>query len=64
MLTTCGYPIAEHDLVERFCGMSDAEMLAIIEREWGRAASFLHRARRRDDRVWVLSITRGNRGSD
>jgi HAD superfamily hydrolase (TIGR01509 family) len=37
MLTTCGYPIAEHDLVERFCGMSDAEMLAIIEREWGRA---------------------------
>jgi HAD superfamily hydrolase (TIGR01509 family) len=37
LLTTCGYPIAEHDLVERFCGMSDAEMLAIIEREWGRA---------------------------
>ena len=24
LLTTCGYPIAEHDLVERFCGMSDA----------------------------------------
>jgi HAD superfamily hydrolase (TIGR01509 family) len=37
LLTTCGYPLAEHDLVERFCGMSDAEMLAIIEREWGRA---------------------------
>jgi HAD superfamily hydrolase (TIGR01509 family) len=37
LLTACGYPITEHDLVERFCGMSDAEMLAIIEREWGRA---------------------------
>jgi beta-phosphoglucomutase-like phosphatase (HAD superfamily) len=37
LLTTCGYPIAEHDLVERFCGMSDPEMLAIIERELGRA---------------------------
>ena len=37
LLTTCGYPITEHDLVERFCGMSDTEMLAIIERDWGRA---------------------------
>jgi HAD superfamily hydrolase (TIGR01509 family) len=37
MLTACGYPITERDLVERFCGMSDAEMLAIVEREWGRA---------------------------
>ena len=37
LLTACGYPITEHDLVERFCGMSDAEMLAIIERELGRA---------------------------
>jgi HAD superfamily hydrolase (TIGR01509 family) len=37
VLTACGYSITEHDLVERFCGMSDAEMLAIVEREWGRA---------------------------
>jgi beta-phosphoglucomutase-like phosphatase (HAD superfamily) len=37
LLTACGYPISEHDLVERFCGMSDAEMLAIVERGWGRA---------------------------
>jgi phosphoglycolate phosphatase-like HAD superfamily hydrolase len=37
VLTACGYPITEHDLVERFCGMSDAEMLAIVECEWGRA---------------------------
>jgi HAD superfamily hydrolase (TIGR01509 family) len=37
VLTACGYSISEHDLVERFCGMSDPEMLAIVEREWGRA---------------------------
>ena len=37
VLTACGYPMTEHDLVERFCGMSDREMLEIIEREWGRA---------------------------
>ena len=37
VLTACGYPITERDLVERFCGMSDSEMLAIVEREWGHA---------------------------
>jgi HAD superfamily hydrolase (TIGR01509 family) len=35
-LTACGYPITEQELVGRFCGMSDPEMLGIIEREWGR----------------------------
>ena len=35
VLTDCGYPINEQDLVERFCGMSDPEMLKIIECEWG-----------------------------
>lgn len=35
-LTTCGYLITEDDLLVRFCGMSDAEMLGIIEQEWGR----------------------------
>ena len=35
VLTACGYPITEEDLVERFCGMADPEMLAIIERERG-----------------------------
>jgi HAD superfamily hydrolase (TIGR01509 family) len=35
VLTACGYPITEEALVERFCGMSDPEMLQIIEREWG-----------------------------
>ena len=37
VLTACGYSITEPELVERFCGMSDPEMLAIIERDWGRA---------------------------
>src|ERR1700680_1878510 len=36
VLTACGYPITEKVLVERFCGMSDPEMLEISEREWGR----------------------------
>ncbi|MFL5269045.1 MAG: HAD family hydrolase [Stellaceae bacterium] len=36
-LTECGYPITEQKLVERFCGMSDPEMIDIIEREWGHA---------------------------
>jgi HAD superfamily hydrolase (TIGR01509 family) len=36
-LTACGYPITEQNLVDRFCGMSDREMLQIIERQWGRA---------------------------
>ena len=45
MLTACGYPITEQNLVERFCGMSDREMLEIIEREWGRSlpASYAER---------------------
>jgi len=36
VLTACGYSITERELVDRFCGMSDPEMLAVIEREWGR----------------------------
>lgn len=36
VLTACGYPITEDELLARFCGMSDAEMLDIIEHEWGR----------------------------
>jgi HAD superfamily hydrolase (TIGR01509 family) len=35
VLTACGYPITEKVLVERFCGMSDPDMLETIEREWG-----------------------------
>ena len=37
VLTACGYPITEEVLVERFGGMSDPEMLEIIERERGGA---------------------------
>ena len=36
VLTACGYPISEDELLARFCGMSDAEMLATIEHESGR----------------------------
>jgi len=36
LLTACGYPMTEDELLARFCGMSDAEMLGIIEHEWGR----------------------------
>ena len=45
VLTACGYPISEQNLVERFCGMSDPEMLEIIAREWGRTlpASYAER---------------------
>jgi HAD superfamily hydrolase (TIGR01509 family) len=37
MLAACGYAVGEEALQDRFCGISDAEMLATIEREWGRA---------------------------
>ena len=45
LLTACGFTITEQELVERFCGMSDPEMLCVIEREWGRAlpASYAER---------------------
>ncbi len=36
VLSECGYSITEEELLARFCGMSDAEMLGIIEHEWGR----------------------------
>jgi HAD superfamily hydrolase (TIGR01509 family) len=36
VLTACGYPISEDELLARFCGLSDAEMLATIEHESGR----------------------------
>jgi HAD superfamily hydrolase (TIGR01509 family) len=49
VLTACGYSVTERDLVERFCGMSDPEMLAVIERDWGRALPALY-----GERVGVL----------
>jgi beta-phosphoglucomutase-like phosphatase (HAD superfamily) len=36
VLSECGYQITPETLIERFCGTSDAEMLGIIESEWGR----------------------------
>lgn len=35
-LAACGCPIDEGELFERFCGVSDKDMLAVIEREAGR----------------------------
>jgi HAD superfamily hydrolase (TIGR01509 family) len=35
-LSQCGYAITPEALGERFCGISDADMLAAIERDWGR----------------------------
>jgi HAD superfamily hydrolase (TIGR01509 family) len=37
LLALCGFAIGEAELLERFCGMSDREACAIIERDWGRA---------------------------
>jgi HAD superfamily hydrolase (TIGR01509 family) len=37
VLAACGYPITDEELIERFCGMSDPEMLAVIESERGDA---------------------------
>ena len=36
ILSECGYQITPERVGERFCGISDVEMLAAIEREWGR----------------------------
>ena len=36
ILSECGYGITPESVGDRFCGISDAEMLAAIEREWGR----------------------------
>ena len=36
ILSQCGYRITPESVGDRFCGISDAEMLAAIEREWGR----------------------------
>jgi HAD superfamily hydrolase (TIGR01509 family) len=36
VLSQCGYETTPEIVGERFCGISDAEMLAAIERDWGR----------------------------
>jgi HAD superfamily hydrolase (TIGR01509 family) len=36
ILSECGFEITPEILGERFCGISDAEMLATVEREWGK----------------------------
>jgi HAD superfamily hydrolase (TIGR01509 family) len=59
VLTDCGYPITEQKLVEHFCGMSDPEMIDIIEREWGRAlpVSYAERVGEMIDNGFRQSLT-------
>ena len=45
ILECCGFPIAPEALMERFCGVADAEMIAAIETEWGRPLPPDYRAR-------------------
>jgi HAD superfamily hydrolase (TIGR01509 family) len=45
VLSECGYRITPETLLERFCGTSDAEMLGIIESEWGRCLPAHYEAR-------------------
>lgn len=45
ILDRCGFPIAPEALMERFCGVADAEMIAAIEAEWGRPLPADYRAR-------------------
>ena len=35
LLAACGYQVTPEELAARFLGMSDPDMLAVIEREWG-----------------------------
>jgi len=44
-MTALGYPITEAELLERFLGTSDAHMLQVLEREWGRALPDDYRGR-------------------
>ena len=59
VLNACGYRITAEQLVERFCGFSDREMLAIIEHEWGRALPQSYLARVDDivERGFERSLT-------
>jgi hypothetical protein len=57
VLTACGYSITERELVDRFCGMSDPEMLAVIERNWGRRLPASYGACRSADRKRVSPIS-------
>src|SRR5947209_13307087 len=50
ILSECGYETTPELVGERFCGISDAEMLAAIEREWGRELP-------PDYREWVAALT-------
>lgn len=61
-LASCGYVISEAELADRFCGISDAAMLATIEREAGRALPKFYSGRvaallASEFRRWLRPIT-------
>lgn len=37
VMTACGFPIGDAELLERFLGVADREMIRTLEEEWGRA---------------------------
>jgi HAD superfamily hydrolase (TIGR01509 family) len=59
ILTQCGYRTTPRIIGERFCGISDAEMLAAIEREWGRRlpADYRERVRTLADAACEARLT-------
>ena len=58
-LTQCGYAVAAQDINDRFCGMTDPEILDVIEREWGRAlpASYAERVALIIEENFLQSLT-------
>jgi HAD superfamily hydrolase (TIGR01509 family) len=59
VLTQCGYAITAEDLVDRLCGMTDPEMLDVIERQWGRAlpSSYAERVASIIEQKFLQSLT-------
>jgi HAD superfamily hydrolase (TIGR01509 family) len=59
ILSQCGYPITAQSVGDRFCGISDAEMLAAIEREWGQPLppDYKERVARLIDAACVAALT-------
>lgn len=58
ILTECGCPIGEDELLERFCGVSDPEMIRAIERERGKTLplNYFERAAERIARNYRRSL--------
>jgi HAD superfamily hydrolase (TIGR01509 family) len=59
ILSDCGYRITPELVGDRFCGISDAEMLAAIEREWGKRlpADYRERVTALTDKACATELT-------